>query len=198
MLNIFLIKFGSRLTLLNSRTAFFINAMRVNCLFSFLYFSIIILILISISLENILFSFFFNIFSDLDVNVNSSIFLFFYFSISNKNLLLNYFGYFVGLNYFSKFQNTSNWLFLLVYWFYYNFGLVLVNFAYFLNKLLFVVKKNLSSLVKINFFLIIIRKITYRHYWYPLFKRSSIFSYYRISRQRWTELKSEEINFLKY
>ncbi len=35
-------------------------------------------------------------------------------------------------------------------------------------------------------------------YWYPIFKRHSIFGYYRIARQNWVELKSEEVNYLKY
>lgn len=34
--------------------------------------------------------------------------------------------------------------------------------------------------------------------WYPIFKRHSIFGFYRISRQRWVELKTEEVNYLKY
>ncbi len=36
------------------------------------------------------------------------------------------------------------------------------------------------------------------NYWYPLYKRHSYFGYFRSMRQRWGEVKTEEVNRLKY
>ena len=41
-------------------------------------------------------------------------------------------------------------------------------------------------------------KIFSTNYWYPLFKRHSYFGYFRSMRQKWVEVKSEEITRFKY
>lgn len=93
--------------------------------------------------------------------------------------------------YFNNYTNQNNISFLYSLYFKYNFLALYAYVSYiynwYLNILVFALKNlNISSYVKLPIF------------WYPIFKRSSIFGFYRISRQRWSELKTEEVNYLKY
>jgi hypothetical protein len=49
-----------------------------------------------------------------------------------------------------------------------------------------------------NFLREIFNNIFCQTYWYPIFKRHSYFGYFRSMRQKWVEVKSEEINRFKY
>ncbi len=54
-----------------------------------------------------------------------------------------------------------------------------------------------NSIIAI-FFSSVISRLFSINYWYPLYKRHSYFGYFRSMRQKWGELKTEEVNRLKY
>lgn len=68
------------------------------------------------------------------------------------------------------------------------------NLEYLFAQFFFTLNNNAFKFYFLNSILLNLRPI----YWYPIFKRHSIFGYYRIARQNWVELKSEEVNFIKY
>lgn len=113
--------------------------------------------------------------------------LFFLFSISN--LLIN------RLYYTSNKFNSENWNVLYLQFLYVLYLRLNLksNLIYLYYNILFILKNIFVS----NSY--ILSNLNFRTlYWYPIFKRHSIFGYYRIARQNWVELKSEEVNYLKY
>ena len=92
---------------------------------------------------------------------------------NNNNLYLN----FLYLAYIKNIIIYS--LYFLINYFNLFFKLV-INSNYFLSYIL----NKINILFPVSF--------------YPIFKRHSIFGYYRIARQNWVELRTEEVNFLKY
>ncbi len=72
----------------------------------------------------------------------------------------------------------------------YIFDLAIHYFSYF-------VRLYQSSMITI-FVYNIISGFFSANYWYPLYKRHSYFGYFRSMRQKWGEVKTEEINRLKY
>lgn len=111
-------------------------------------------------------------------------------------------------------------LYGLAYYFKYTRSIVNGDWLVFLYRSLYLVNVPLLSLVSylfdvvsfyffyflrlyrssfvLLFFSTFFSKLFSTHYWYPLFKRHSYFGYFRAMRQRWGEVKSEEMNRLKY
>lgn len=148
--------------------------------------------IINDSISNIFFcSFLINFFNFISFS-NLSFFLVFYILISLNGIFLNFFKIKLNLN------NTYNNLLLVFFFYLYNVFSFKINFIYLINWFLVFIKFNKLNLIKIIFLInYAFDKINVIS-WYTLFKRHSIFGFYRISRQRWVELKSEELNFLKY
>lgn len=120
---------------------------------------------------------------------NNFIFYVLLFSLSISNLILN------KIYYKSNTFNTENWnsLYLQILYSIYLRLNIKSNIIYLYYSIGFLLK----NLFLNNSF--ILKNLNFRTlYWYPIFKRHSIFGYYRIARQNWVELKSEEVNYLKY
>lgn len=108
------------------------------------------------------------------------------------------------INFFYKIRQGYFFLFNLKK----NFFLVFHIFkSYFVNfYLIFIFKlkkfyKNKNSSFIFNFYkylFFLVKSFFRKFFWYPIFKRHSIFGYYRLSRQNWVELKPEEIHYIKY
>ncbi len=96
---------------------------------------------------------------------------------------------------------NSDWLVLL----YRNCYLTNVSFASLLSYLFdsfvfyffYFLRLYRNSFVFITIYSAIVNFFS-TNYWYPLYKRHSYFGYFRAMRQRWGEVKSEEVNRLKY
>ena len=106
--------------------------------------------------------------------------------------------------YFLNIVNTVNnydWL-LFMYRNYFLFNLsilTLISYLYDTAKFyaywLFFSVKNVFFF---SFFSEIFFRLFSQSYWYPIFKRHSYFGYFRSMRQKWVEVKSEEITRFKY
>lgn len=107
---------------------------------------------------------------------------FFYLNTIKSNLTYDYL-LFLYRSYFLK--NLS--FFSLIVYLFNNIRFYFLNFYYRFIKSFF-----------FNFFVEIFNFIFNKYYWYPIFKRHSYFGLYRNLRQKWTEVKSEEVNRLKY
>jgi len=78
---------------------------------------------------------------------------------------------------------------------------LLALFSYLFNNLRFYFIFFYNIFIKsfiFSFFLEIFSILFNKYYWYPIFKRHSYFGLYRHLRQKWVEVKCEEINRLKY
>lgn len=115
------------------------------------------------------------------------------FALSVKNLIANYFNFFQN-----SVNNQSNLLFLNFLYLVYIKDTLFINFNFFLSYLSFFFLYLAQTNYFLAFFMLKVRQILVPISWYTIFKRHSIFGYYRIARQNWVELKSEEVNFLKY
>lgn len=143
--------------------------------------------------------------------INSSYNLFFYFifyfiisihtifflnfknfiKIKNNKLIFNLIPH-------NKTNNSYNSLYLSSIYYFYNAVSLKVALSYLLTWIANFIYFSKSRSFYINFLFKSITGLTKSVNWYPIFKRHSIFGYYRINRQRWVELKSEEINYIKY
>ena len=100
-----------------------------------------------------------------------------------------------------KSVNNYDWLlFLYRNYFLFNLSfLTLLSYIFDTFKFyilwLFSVFKNLFFF---NFFIEIFNFIFNQSFWYPIFKRHSYFGYFRSMRQKWVEVKSEEVTRFKY
>ena len=97
--------------------------------------------------------------------------------------------------------NNYDWLlFLYRNYFIFNLSiLTLVSYIYdtikfYLFWLLFLFK----NLFIVTFFINLLSSVFSQNCWYPIFKRYSYFGYFRSMRQKWVEVKSEEITRFKY
>lgn len=190
----------------------FIRLVKFDYIISIVYFFIIYDFLIYVNKTSAFAYYFVNqIFYYINPFYNLFIFLLFYFLISIRGIIVILFKnsskfndkkfniikvYFNYNNYLVN-DNYNNIIISLFYTMYniISFKVVLSYlidwyFAFFRYtfKNSYIFRFTLSRLQ--NFFKIIS--------WYPIFKRHSVFGYYRINRQRWVELKSEEINYIKY
>lgn len=130
---------------------------------------------------------------------NFLIFIVFYYVLSVKDILMLLIKQLFNFKSNTvKTVNNSNNLFVIVYYIYNNFNLFLNNLGYLVNYYLNLFSKKFVNFYFLNWILKLVNSNLKQNYWYTVFKRHSIFGYYRISRQRWVELKSEEVNFLKY
>ena len=112
-----------------------------------------------------------------------------YFIFSVRNLIIN------KIYYKTNILSLNNWnsLYLNMLYYAYSRYNLRSNIIYFYYNILFFIR------IKFNFISHLWDITLFRTlYWYPIFKRHSIFGYYRIARQNWVELKSEEVNYLKY
>lgn len=111
-------------------------------------------------------------------------------------------------------------LFILVYWFKYTCSLVNSDWLVFMYRFYYLYNISFLSLFSYIFDVVFFYFIfLYRLYknsifylffynlflnffstnlWYPIFKRHSYFGYFRSMRQKWGEIKTEEVNRLKY
>jgi hypothetical protein len=110
------------------------------------------------------------------------LFLLFYFLKSNKNSL------------------TYDWIVYTyrIYYVYNTYVLNLISYFFDLSKFYFL---NFIYFYKNSFIDNLILELFYSRYsfvWSPLFKRHSYFGYNRSMRQKWIDIKSEEVNRIKY
>ena len=105
----------------------------------------------------------------------------------------------VGLQYNNYvFSNNFNNMFLNYLYYFFNIIALKTVFNHILSWIILFFSWNFKSLYFIKFLINIFSVSVKKINWYPVFKRHSIFGYYRINRQRWVELKSEEVNYIKY
>lgn len=142
-------------------------------------------LLLNLDVLNIIFNFFL-----LNLLVSNNVLLLvLFFLVSISNLLIN------KLYYKSNKFNNENWNVLYLQFLYVLYLRLNLksNLIYLYYNILFIFK---TIFVNNSY---ILSNLSFRTlYWYPIFKRHSIFGYYRIARQNWVELKSEEVNYLKY
>lgn len=100
-----------------------------------------------------------------------------------------------------KSVNNYDWL-LFLYRNYFVFNVsVLTLISYLVNTIkfyVFWVFSLISNLFIFNLILEIINVVSSQSFWYPIFKRHSYFGYFRSMRQKWVEVKSEEVTRFKY
>ena len=99
---------------------------------------------------------------------------------------------------FNNFNSETNSIYLNILFYSYIKDVLLITFNFYISYLLFFINKLTKSNVLLLFFINKVFRFINPISWYPIFKRHSIFGYYRIARQNWVELKTEEVNFLKY
>ena len=139
------------------------------------------------------------------------LFLMFYILISTKSIIFfkiksfmkfknnKFLNKIVGLQYNNYvFSNNFNNMFLNYLYYFFNIIALKTVFNYILSWIILFFSWNFKSLYFIKFLINIFSVSVKKINWYPVFKRHSIFGYYRINRQRWVELKSEEVNYIKY
>ena len=85
------------------------------------------------------------------------------------------------LVFFYKVSFIKNFLLFSVFDYFFNFFFFFIKF--FFNKFLFLKE----------FFFIFSNNV-----WYPVFKRHSYFGLFRVSRDKWIDLKTENLNFYKH
>jgi len=187
-------KWKINLPQIKTKFLFLVKFVNLNTFLYLIFWYVILDFLLNDAMSNIFIcSFLINIFSWINT-LNLSVFLVFYFLISLNTIILNFFKIKININYVYNYNN-----FLLIFFFYiYNLISFRINLIYLLNWIVTFIKFNYLKLSKVSYFFnILLKKISVVS-WYTIFKRHSIFGFYRISRQRWVELKSEELNFLKY
>jgi len=204
MFNNFVKKLKINLLYLKNKFLFFIKLINLKFVFNVIFWYICLDCLINEELNNFfLCSFLTNLL--LFVNpFNSFIFLSIYFLISLKDKIILFIKFFINFRINKKTKiildsNNYNNLFLVAMYYSYNKVSFKINFTYIFNWFITFIKFNFIN----NFFFI---KYIFNNIilifspisWYTIFKRHSIFGFYRISRQRWVELKTEEVNFIKY
>ena len=158
-----------------------------------------------------IYSFLSQFFSYLNPLYNLFTFLLFYFLISIRSIVLLIFKnnfkssntkfdvkkvYFNSNNYLTN--NNYNGILLQLLYSIYNIVSFKVVFSYLMSWYSIFFKYTLNNFFVFRFILNSLQNFTKVVSWYPIFKRHSVFGYYRINRQRWVELKSEEINYIKY
>ena len=171
---------------------------RFNLFIDLFYFFILLDIMFNYNFFLIISNFLFFFIIQLNF-ISIFIFIFIIFLITNYNFFLNKFFYFFNIEY--KFFNGNKQYNSLYLFFLYNLFILnnlFLNINYLINKCLFL----FFNFYKTNLFFNFIFKCFFNAFkqinWYPIFKRHSIFGYYRISRQNWVELKTEEVNYIKY
>lgn len=108
------------------------------------------------------------------------------------------------ITYFTKYTSSivnGDWLILLYRYTYIVALSPLALLSYILDTITFYVLY-ITRLYSNSFIFLLTSNLLSRivsvNYWYPLFKRHSYFGYFRSMRQRWGEVKSEEVNRIKY
>lgn len=214
MFNSFVKKLKTNILYIKSNLLFFIKLVKFNYLLNILYLIIIFDCLININSYNFFIcSFIDKFFYFINPLYSLIVFLTFYFLISIKDIIILKLKNLIKLkntkfnlsnsklitqNYYVDNNNFNN-IFLFSLYYIYNITSIKVVISYIYNWYLNFFKYNFSNLFISRF---ILNKLLLENVkpinWYPIFKRHSIFGYYRINRQRWVELKSEEINYIKY
>jgi hypothetical protein len=204
MFNDFFNKLKTNLLHFKNNLLFFFRLVRLTFLLNIFYFFIIYSYLIQLGNNIVPYSFINNFF--LIINVNYSLFLFivFYLSLSLKSLLIkkvqNMSNFRKNKFLINSRENKKNFNNILLSLNYYTLNLEFIKstLSYVCSLYFFYIKYTFNNLFLTNYILFVASKLTTKISWYPIFKRHSIFGYYRINRQRWVELKSEEINYIKY
>lgn len=164
----------------------------------FLFFFILLDILLNYNFLSVAYSLVFSIFNYIILLSNFN-FILLLVLIILRSVILNKIFYKNQTNYsnYNKYSNyNSIYLWILYNLNVNNFFFVNLNFliSYVWNVLYLIFSKSYL----IQFIISEVSLFTTQINWYPIFKRHSIFGYYRISRQNWVELKTEEVNYIKY
>lgn len=187
-------KIKTNVSFLKSKLVFLSELKSFNAIFNIIFFFFLALIMIDNNLYYYVNQSFMNIITEY-VNYFNNFYLVIavLFLISVKNLIINT---------FSSSQNNSNSqnnsIFLSVIYLTYIKDILLVNLSFLSAYFTYFILHTFQTSYLLNFCISKFRTLFVPISWYTVFKRHSIFGYYRIARQNWVELKSEEVNFLKY
>jgi hypothetical protein len=206
MFNIFVKRIKISISNIKDKFTSFVKLVNISLIFNAIYFIIVYDCIAHFKDQSLfMLPFFDSLLTRFNPN-NLSLFILVLFIISIKNIIQNYFYSTTSLkttntNYLmssnaSAFNYNSVYLYLLYITYNLNSMLININYLYFWLRTF--ITFNLKKLFLINFCIQYISHITKQISWYTVFKRHSFFGFYRVSRQRWTELKTEEINYLKY
>lgn len=205
MLNNFIKKIKINLLYIKNKLLFFIKLVNLKLIFNIAYFYVVYDCFTTIKNHSLFICSSLNTFINYINPSNLSIFLSFYFilslrffiflklknSIKLKSLKLSNNSILIS-------NNSYNKLYLQVLYYVYNKTTLIVNINYLYYWYLTFINCNIKNSYFLNYTVISLLDILKPINWYTVFKRHSYFGFYRITRQRWTELKSEEVNYLKY
>jgi hypothetical protein len=206
MFNSFLNKLKTNLLYLKNNVLFFLKLIKFTFLINIFYFSFIYSCLVQTNSSNTFIGgLVYGFFLFISVNYSLLLFLLFYYTLSVKSLLFKKIQNITSFKK-NKFLVTNNSIGkknfnnILLSFNYYVLGLEFIKsiLSYIYSLYFFYVKYILKNLFLTNYLFNTITKLVTKVSWYPIFKRHSVFGYYRINRQRWVELKSEEMNYIKY
>lgn len=184
-------EFKNNFSFFKTKLVFIVKGLNYLIVFDLLCVLFIVDILFNLNLLTFILNFFFLLTNYL-LTLNFLVIVILFFIISTRNLILNKLS---GKSNFIQKSENSNQLYLGLLFIIYSRLNIKSNLIFFLNYLnLLFFKSNFI----LNFFNILLIENFKNLYWYPIFKRHSIFGYYRIARQNWVELKSEEVNYIKY
>jgi len=197
MVDNFFKKVKTNLLSVKSKLVFLSEFRNFGFILNVLFWTLILLLIIDNNLFFALEQSFFNaFFTYLNYSSYFYVTLTVLFILSIKNFLYTMLLNLYGLTSTVQFSNNS--LYLDVLYLSYLKNVLIIALTFLLNY----VRYFFSVLINSNYVLTFIwSKILYTLTpisFYPIFKRHSIFGYYRIARQNWVELKTEEVNFLKY
>jgi hypothetical protein len=191
MFNNFIKKIKLNLLTIKNKFLFFIKLINFNLFFNFFYFYIICSCFISIeSYNTFFFQFLYNIIFFINPVLNIFIFLFFYFFISLTPVFLNVFknltnfksSKIFSLNSNNVVYSTSNSVYLQFLYYLYNKSSFIININYLYYWYLSFINYYYFNNFLIRFFVNFIYT-SKPIYWYTVFKRHSIFGFYRSNRQ---------------
>ena len=191
MFNNFLNRLKINLLFLKNNLLFFFKSIKLTFLTNIIYFFVLYNCLVQISDNIFLYNFIGNFFLFISVNYSLLLFLLFYYVVSVKSILLeksqNTFNSkkksFLTTSSNNSIKNFNN---ILLPFNYYISNLEFVKsiLSYFYRLCLFYIAHILKNLFLANYIVNTIKGLTTKVSWYPIFKRHSIFGYYRINRQR--------------
>ena len=191
MINNFFNEFKANISFFKNKLLYVFKNLNYLVVFDLFCLFFIIEILFKLNILTFIMNFIF-VFINFLLSINYTLILCLFILISVRNLILNKIN---GKSSFNNLTSNSNKLYLNMLFIIYsrlNLKSNVLFIVSYLNTLI------LSNTFSLNYFFNSTISYFKNLYWYPIFKRHSIFGYYRIARQNWVELKSEEVNYIKY
>lgn len=191
MINNFFNEFKANISFFKNKLLYVFKNLNYLVVFDLFCLFFIIEILFKLNILTFIMNFIF-VFINFLLSINYTLVLCLFILISVRNLILNKIN---GKSSFNNLTSNSNKLYLNMLFIIYSRLNLKSNVLFIVSYLNILILSNTFSL---NYFFNSIISYFKNLYWYPIFKRHSIFGYYRIARQNWVELKSEEVNYIKY